>query len=104
MNQKLIILFYYLYFKYALRFKSRSHLNKWQEKRIQQHLKTILKRSSYYKNLYHDYDLEDLKRLPIIGKQEMMEHFDQLVTIRLKKKKHWKSLFGPRRKGISRQL
>ena len=46
-----------------------------------------MENSKFYRELYKDIDFSDIKNLPIIDKQVMMDNFDNLNTVHLKKEK-----------------
>jgi putative adenylate-forming enzyme len=66
-------------------FKSREQLEKWQNQRVDSHLKWVLQHSSFYRELYQDSDLKNWRELPMISKAEMMGNFSELNTCGLKK-------------------
>ncbi|MBE1444773.1 putative adenylate-forming enzyme [Paenibacillus sp. OAS669] len=77
---KLLIVWYYLLTKYRMRFSSRERLERWQEKRIRRHLRFVRSRSAFYRELWGELPDSEWRRFPIIGKPEMMEHFNRLNT------------------------
>ena len=62
------------------RFRDRATLEAYQESRIQQMLTDILPRSPYTAQRLPNQDVRRWREMPIIGKTEMMEHFDTLNT------------------------
>ncbi|MBA4537983.1 adenylate cyclase [Bacillus aquiflavi] len=75
--------------KYFRRFHSRDEVKRYQEKKIKKHLNFVLKNSPFYRELYknhlHHGRIEDWRSLPIIDKQMMMEHFNKLNIVGIKK-------------------
>ncbi|WP_277871006.1 F390 synthetase-related protein [Culicoidibacter larvae] len=64
------------YLRY-LSVKKPSAFARWQKRRLEKHVKRIVKHSSYYRNVLSEKTFNDY---PIINKQVMMEHFDDLNT------------------------
>lgn len=62
------------------RFNNRSQLLHWQAKQIKKHLGWVCQHSPYYET----FQGQSLDQFPIINKQLMMKHFDQLNTRGLK--------------------
>ena len=85
MFEKLIVLFYYLKQKYQRRFKDRKSFERWQKKKATNFIRKIVKKSPFYEKLYRDFDLNDISTLPIIAKKDMMNNFDILNTVHIKK-------------------
>lgn len=81
----ILTLFYYLKQKTRTPFISRDKLEKWQNKKVQAFIKKIVKKSTYYNKKYKSYDIKDWKKLPLINKEEMMNHFNELNTVHIKK-------------------
>lgn len=81
MTKKITLLYYYVKYRYFSRFKHREALESWQKKKIQRHLKWIVKRSRYYRELYAQKELFNFSALPVISKEEMMHHFTELNTV-----------------------
>lgn len=97
---KLKILFYYWYYRHYLKFSSRSQFERWQQKKIRKLMRFILPKSPFYReSLYKSLgshctqrDLcqtqgphKNIPELPIINKRIMMENFDELNTVKIKK-------------------
>lgn len=67
---------------------SREKLENWQVKKLNQQLKYIRKRSSYFQRMLENMEyinLSDLHLLPQMDKEMMMEHFDVLNTVHIHK-------------------
>ena len=88
MFEKLIVLFYYLKQKYQRRFKDRKSFERWQKNKAIKFIRKIVKKSLFYEKLYQDFDLSDISTLPIITKKDMMNNFDILNTVHIKKEEH----------------
>ncbi|MHC1683985.1 MAG: F390 synthetase-related protein [Clostridiaceae bacterium] len=85
MIEKILILKNYAKYKYLLKFNNREELEKYQDKMINKHLKDVVDKSNFYRDLYKGYNLSELDKLPTINKQIMMDNFDQLNTIGINK-------------------
>jgi putative adenylate-forming enzyme len=68
---KLRIFFHYLVTRYLRRFKSRSELERYQERRISRHLRWVKRHSKFYREWSGG----------MIDKKIMMEHFTDLNTV-----------------------
>lgn len=74
----------YYYFKTHFlkkRFKSRDQLSAYQEKRFKKLVKTTLYKSPFYQPYLH----KPFNEWPIINKKIMMQHFDEINTVQIKK-------------------
>lgn len=72
----------YLATKYLRNFRDRNSLEKWQEKQVQKMLAHVIPHSPFYRERV---DPEHWKETPLTEKKEMMEHFDSLNTVGIKK-------------------
>jgi putative adenylate-forming enzyme len=79
------ILWYYLLTKYGRNFTTRNTLINWQEKQVQIFLKQTLSKSQFYQKYYQDLYINNWRNFPIIDKSIMMENFDSLNTVGIKK-------------------
>ncbi|MBI2785745.1 MAG: CoF synthetase [Legionella longbeachae] len=80
----MILRLLYYYFKTQFlrkRFNSREQLSTYQEKRFKKLVKNTLSNSPFYQ----DYLDKPLSEWPIINKKIMMEHFDEINTVGIKK-------------------
>ncbi len=93
MKQVFTILWHYLSVKWQFPFSSRSVFLQWQDRKVQHFLRTIVPKSEFYTKLYQGYDLRDWKNLPIIDKTMMMEHFDHLNTVGIRKEEAFQIAF-----------
>ncbi|SHE80739.1 putative adenylate-forming enzyme [Seinonella peptonophila] len=75
-----IFLKQYLITKYRRQFPSREALEQWQKKQVHTFLQQIVPQSPFYAQLYDQHSLATWEELPIIDKEVMMEHFNQLNT------------------------
>lgn len=75
MADKLSVLKYYLYYKYACKFSGREALFSWQEKKLKRHLKFVSAHSPLYKGK------RKLSEYPVIDKAYMMSNFNALNTV-----------------------
>lgn len=74
----------YLQTRYFTRYHSRDQLESWQNKRLQKLLNEICLKSEFYKK-HLDRNVQNFKSLPLMNKNVMMENFDTLNTVGLKK-------------------
>lgn len=85
---KLDILVNFIKFRYFLKFKSRKKLEKYQNIKIKKHIKFLVENSKYYsqfsKRTMNLYDF------PVIDKKIMMDNFDNINTVDIKKKDAFK--------------
>ncbi len=79
------ILWYYALTKYGRHFTTRTSLINWQEKQVKNFLKAILPKSRFYQNYYQNLDIRNWRNFPISEKSIMMENFDSLNTVGIKK-------------------
>ena len=84
MTDQLKVCKYYLYYKYILprsRFlRDRKALNQWQGRKLGQHLAYVAGHSPLYRGM------RKLSSYPVIDKAFMMEHFDRLNTVGIKRR------------------
>ncbi len=81
---KLVLLKQFIITRYIRRFHSRKAIDVYQHKKIKKQLAFVLTHSPFYQNYYQNHQLY-WETLPIISKREMMEHFDELNTVGIKK-------------------
>ena len=77
---KLRILSTYLQFRNRL-FTSRKKLEAYQQKKLKKHLEFVTEKSAFYRK----YKGHELKDFPMIDKGIMMENFDTINTVGIKK-------------------
>jgi putative adenylate-forming enzyme len=80
LTEKGTAIWHYFLSRYWRRWPNRLAFEQWQEKRIQQHLSRVREASVFYRELWDGLPLSQWRDLPIIDKQLMMDHFDQLNT------------------------
>lgn len=80
MLDQLSVLKSYLYYKYHRPFRSRAELERWQQRKIKKHLNYVAKHSQIYRGK------EALTDYPLVDKAFMMENFDALNTVGVKRK------------------
>ena len=80
MIDQLSVLRHYLYYRCFRHFRNRKELEQYQQRKLKCHLRYVAAHSELYKNL------SDLEEYPIADKEFMMEHFDQLNTVRIGRK------------------
>lgn len=85
MKEKIKLFRYYLDRKYNYKFKSRDALGKFQKDKFKKHIKYVMENSIFYREYYKGYNINNLSSLPCIDKKIMMENFDTLNTVGLKK-------------------
>ena len=72
--------------KYLRGFSNREELEAWQETQVQDLLKTVLPRSPFYTGWFMGHPLREWRSVPMINKQIMMDNFDSLNTVGIRKK------------------
>jgi len=87
MQELTTILWNYLLTKYGRRFTSREQLLSWQNKKVRKFLAATLPKSQFYQSYYQGLNLNNWQQFPIIDKKIMMDNFDQLNTVGIKKAK-----------------
>lgn len=75
----------YLQTKYRWKNFSRSDIEKYQQKKLEKHLKNIPTTNFYRNWLQSGTEMEDWQAMPYINKAIFMKNFDELVTVKLKK-------------------
>lgn len=63
----------------------RDRLAHWQEKQVIRHVKWVRGASPFYRKLWDGLPAEDWRSFPIIEKSSMMEHFDELNTVGIRR-------------------
>ncbi len=67
--------------RYFKKWSDERSFRSWQDKRIINHVNKIRKASLFYKHLWGDIPSSEWRSFPIIDKQIMMDHFDELNTV-----------------------
>jgi putative adenylate-forming enzyme len=76
----------YYHAKRVNRFTSTEHIKKYQEKKLQSHLAYIVPLSPFYQKRFERYSFSEWRKLSVMDKSIMMESFDELNTVGIKKK------------------
>lgn len=76
---------YWLTHRRMRRWTDRESLDRWQEKRVRAHLKWVRHESPFYRELWGNMDLAQWREFPAIDKAAMMNHFDTLNTVSIRK-------------------
>lgn len=92
MKIKLIYLFLkeYNQARRVNRFKSNEQIKEYQDLKIKEHLDHIVPLSPFYQKRFENCSFSDWRELPIMDKTIMMESFDELNTVGIKKKEAFK--------------
>ena len=64
---------------------NQEKLEKYIQKKAQDIVKYVSKKSHFFKNYYEDYNLDDVWNLPTVNKQIMMDNLTDYNTVGLKK-------------------
>jgi putative adenylate-forming enzyme len=81
---KLKIIFYWIRFKLRKKFTDRKSLLHFQQKSFERFALQILPKSPFYGS-YTIHTLHDLEKIPVIGKEQFMEHFNTINTLGIDK-------------------
>ena len=76
---KIKILFYYLKYHYFVRFKTEAELESYQNEKINNHLRNIKNKSSYYRFYINQY--ASWRNFPLINKELFMANFNTINTV-----------------------
>lgn len=76
----------YYFARRVERFKSREALINYQEQKLQELFAKILPLSAFYQKRFKHHSLTEWRKLPLMDKTIMMEEFDELNTVGIKKK------------------
>lgn len=91
MTERLPILWHYLQARWRFqRWHDRAALEAWQEKQVVHHLDRITERSAYFRDITSKHGIKHWRTWPTAGKAEMMKHFDQWNTVRVRLDDAWK--------------
>ena len=83
MNFKLILLYYYIKYKFFMKISNRKKLETFQKKKIRKHLKYVTENSKFYS----EYKGKELSEFPLTDKKIMMDNFDNMNTVGINKEK-----------------
>ena len=62
-------------------FSTRDELEAWQNRKVIRHLQQILPKSAWLRERFGSLPVARWRELPVVGKAEMMNHFDELNTV-----------------------
>lgn len=94
MNEWLTVGRHYLLTKYGRNWRSREELLQWQERQVRRHLRRILPKSAFYRDLAGGLPAERWRELPVIDKRTMMGGFDALNTAGIRKEQAFATAFA----------
>lgn len=80
-----VLLRHYIRTRWMQSWPSRAVFERWQERKMQQHLQYVQAHSPFYRKLWEDRPLTQWRQFPIIDKTVMMSNFDQLNTAGINK-------------------
>lgn len=81
MIDRLSILWHYVQARRRwARWKNRAALEEWQEQQVQRHLARVAERSPYFRRRVAEFGRAGWREWPVLGKAEMMRHFDTWNT------------------------
>ncbi len=80
---KVILLYYYIKYKFFVKINNRKKLEAFQVKKIRKHLKYVTENSKFYS----EYKGKDLREFPLTDKKIMMDNFDNMNTVGINKEK-----------------
>lgn len=84
MNGIPTLLWNYVQTRHLRRFRSRTELERWQDRRVQALLKRVLPAAPFYREQAQGLSLSDWRHFPTIDKSVMMANFDTLNTVGIK--------------------
>lgn len=80
MRERLAVVWYFIRARYLQRFRTRKALRSYQKQRVLRQLAYFKEHSPYFKGL-SVHSFEDFKKLPLMNKEFMMEHFNALNSV-----------------------
>lgn len=80
MRERLAVVWYFIRARYLQRFRTRKALRRYQKQRVLGQLAYLKEHSPYFKGL-SVHSFEDFKKLPLMNKEFMMEHFNALNSV-----------------------
>lgn len=86
----------YIKYRNPGRFKYIGHIKKYQEKKINRFIRFLYKNSGFYNEVVEQYG-QQFDQLPIMDKELMMRHFDDLVTVDITKEKAYEMAINSER-------
>ena len=80
MRERLAVVWYFIRARYLQRFRTRKALRSYQKRRVLGQLAYLKEHSPYFKGL-SVHNFEDFRKLPLMNKEFMMEHFNALNCV-----------------------
>ena len=80
MRERLAVVWYFIRARYLQRFRTRKALRSYQKQRVLRQLAYFKQHSPYFKAL-SVHSFEDFRKLPLMNKEFMMEHFNALNCV-----------------------
>lgn len=80
MRERLAVVWYFIRARYLRRFRTRKALRSYQKQRVLRQLAYFKEHSPYFKAL-SVHSFEDFRKLPLMNKEFMMEHFNALNCV-----------------------
>ena len=80
MRERLAVVWYFIRARYLQRFRTRKALRSYQKQRVLRQLAYFKEHSPYFKGL-SVHSFEDFRKLPLMNKEFMMEHFNALNSV-----------------------
>ena len=80
MRERLAVVWYFIRARYLQHFRTRKALRSYQKQRVLRQLAYFKEHSSYFKGL-SVHSFEDFRKLPLMNKEFMMEHFNALNCV-----------------------
>ena len=80
MRERLAVVWYFIRARYLRHFRTRKALRRYQKRRVLGQLAYLKKHSPYFKGL-SVHSFEDFRKLPLMNKEFMMEHFNVLNCV-----------------------
>ena len=80
MRERLVVVWYFIRARYLRHFRTRKALRSYQKQRVLRQLAYFKEHSPYFKGL-SVHSFEDFRKLPLMNKEFMMEHFNALNCV-----------------------
>lgn len=80
MRERLAVVWYYIRARYLQHFRTRKELRRYQKQRVLRQLAYFKEHSPYFKGI-SVHSFEDFRKLPLMNKAFMMEHFNALNCV-----------------------
>ncbi|MGO4530562.1 F390 synthetase-related protein [Paenibacillus sp. 2TAF8] len=85
MSNPIRIVTHYALARVLRRWRTRTQLERWQERRIKRHVERVRAQSPFYQQWWEGLNASDWRQFPQIEKSIMMQHFDTLNTVGISK-------------------